>query len=41
MYVVLNFLKRRRAPIRFGFIHVPHRYDAATVVRLLAKAIVK
>lgn len=41
MYVVLDFLKRSRAPIRFGFIHVPHRYDAATAVRMLAKAIGK
>lgn len=39
MYVLLDFLKRSRAPIRFGFIHVPRRYDAASAVRLLAKAI--
>ena len=39
MYVVLDFVKRRRAPIRFGFVHVPRGYDAARAVRLLAKAI--
>jgi pyroglutamyl-peptidase len=39
MYVILDFLRRRRAPIRFGFIHVPCGYEAATAVRVLAKAI--
>ena len=39
MYVVLEFVKRRRAPIRFGFVHVPRGYDAARAVRLLAKTI--
>jgi pyroglutamyl-peptidase len=41
MYVILDFLKRRRAPIRFGFIHVPRGYDAAMAVRILAKEIGK
>lgn len=39
MYVVLDFVKRRRVPIRFGFVHVPRGYDASMAVRLLAKGI--
>ena len=41
MYVILDFLKRRRLPIRFGFIHIPQGYNAATAVRILLKAISK
>jgi pyroglutamyl-peptidase len=41
MYVILDFIKRHRFPIRFGFIHVPHRYDCKKAIRLVEKAIGK
>jgi pyroglutamyl-peptidase len=39
MYVILHFIKRHRLPIRYGFIHIPYRYDDKRVVRALAKAV--
>jgi pyroglutamyl-peptidase len=41
MYVILDFLKRHQLPVRFGFIHIPHRYDEKKAMRILAKAIDK
>jgi pyroglutamyl-peptidase len=41
MYVMLHFIKRHRLPIRYGFIHIPHRYDHKRAVRLLARAVGK
>jgi hypothetical protein len=41
MYIVLDFIKRHRLPIRFGFIHIPHRYDYRKAMRLVEKAIGK
>jgi len=41
MYVILDFIKRYKLPIRFGFIHVPHRYDYKKAVRLVTKALGK
>jgi pyroglutamyl-peptidase len=41
MYVMLDFIKRRRLPIRFGFIHIPQRYDDKKAMRLLNKAVGK
>ncbi len=41
MYVILDFLKRRRIPVPFGFIHIPHRYDKSRALRLLRKVIDK
>ncbi len=41
MYVILDFIKRHRLPIRFGFIHVPHHYDYKKAIRLVKKAIGK
>src|SRR5262245_23869402 len=41
MYVILDFIKRRRLPIRFGFIHIPQKYDDKKAIRLLEKAICK
>ena len=38
MYVILDYLQRRRLPIPFGFIHIPHDYDKRKAVRLLWKA---
>ncbi len=39
MYVILDHLKRRRLPIRYGFIHIPHDYDPESAGRFLRKAI--
>ncbi len=39
MYVILDYLKRRREPARFGFIHIPHDYDSRKAKRILLKAI--
>ncbi|HZD39149.1 MAG TPA: hypothetical protein VE131_00410, partial [Terriglobales bacterium] len=39
MYVMLNWLRRRRQPARFGFIHVPHKFDPKKAVALLVKAL--
>jgi len=39
MYVILDYLKRRREPVRFGFIHLPHDYDSRKAKRILLKAI--
>jgi pyroglutamyl-peptidase len=39
MYVILDFIKCDRLPIRYGFIHVPHRYDSRKATRILLKAI--
>jgi pyroglutamyl-peptidase len=41
MYVILDFIKRHQLPIRFGFIHIPHRYDYKRAIRLVEKAIEK
>jgi len=41
MYLMLNFIKRRRRKVRFGFIHVPYSYDPGTAARLLLKALDK
>jgi pyrrolidone-carboxylate peptidase len=39
MYVILDYLARRSLPIRYGFIHIPHRYDPVKASRILAQAI--
>ena len=39
MYVILDFIKRQRLPVRFGFIHVPRRYDAEKALRTLRRAV--
>ncbi|MDP2743791.1 MAG: hypothetical protein Q8P00_01835 [Dehalococcoidia bacterium] len=39
MYVILDYLKRRREPVRFGFIHIPYDYDSRKAKRILLKAI--
>jgi pyroglutamyl-peptidase len=41
MYVMLHFIKRHRLPIRYGFIHIPYRYDHKRAVRLLGNAVDK
>jgi len=39
MYVILDYLKRRRVPVRFGFVHIPHDFDPGRASPILAKAI--
>jgi pyroglutamyl-peptidase len=39
MYVMLDYLERRRLPILYGFIHIPYRYDPIKASRILEKAI--
>lgn len=39
MYVMLDYLKRRRLDVPFGFIHIPHRYDPRKAVEVLVKLI--
>jgi pyroglutamyl-peptidase len=41
MYVILDFIKRRRRKVRFGFIHIPYGYDAGRAARLLLQALAK
>jgi pyroglutamyl-peptidase len=41
MYVILDFIKRHRLPIRYGFVHIPYRYDYKKAFRLLVKAVGK
>lgn len=37
MYVILDYLKRRRLPTRFGFIHIPHDYNPVYARRFLLR----
>lgn len=39
MYVILDYLKRRALPARFGFIHIPHRFDPAKAGRYLLRTL--
>ena len=39
MYVIMEFLRRRRRQACLGFVHIPHKYDPKKVTRLLAKAL--
>ena len=39
MYVMLDYLKHRGSPTRYGFAHVPHDYDLRKALRILVKAI--
>jgi pyroglutamyl-peptidase len=41
MYVILAYLRRRRVPARFGFVHIPHHFDPRKTQRILVKAIEK
>ncbi|MBI2229137.1 MAG: hypothetical protein HYU46_08565, partial [Deltaproteobacteria bacterium] len=41
MYVILDYLKRCRLPIRYGFIHIPHDYDPRKASRILSRVIGK
>ncbi len=39
MYVMLNYIRRRQLPIRYGFVHVPRGYDIKRALRILGRAI--
>jgi hypothetical protein len=39
MYVLLDFLKGHEQAARFGFVHIPHRYDEQKATRLLGRFI--
>ena len=39
MYVILDYLKRHRFPTRYGFIHIPWRYDPIRASRYLLKVL--
>jgi pyroglutamyl-peptidase len=39
MYVMLDYIKRRKLPTLYGFIHVPHRYDVKRALSVLHRAI--
>jgi pyroglutamyl-peptidase len=39
MYVIIDLIKRRRLPVRYGFVHVPCRYDPKIALRVLRRAL--
>ena len=39
MYVIIDLVKRRKLPVRYGFVHVPCRYDPKIALRVLRRAI--
>ena len=39
MYIILDYLNRRRSRTLFGFIHIPHDYDRSRARRLVKKII--
>ncbi len=39
MYVILDYLRRRRLPTRFGFIHIPYDYNLARAQGFLLKVV--
>ena len=39
MYIMLDFLKRRRLSTPYAFIHIPHDYDKKKALRLLLKTL--
>jgi len=41
MYVILDYLKRRRVSVRFGFIHIPYDFEPRKAKGILMKAIGK
>jgi hypothetical protein len=36
---MLDYIKRRKLPVIYGFVHVPCRYDPKKVLRLLRRAL--
>jgi len=41
MYIIMEFLRRRRWQSRLGFVHIPHKADPEKVTKLLTKALDK
>jgi len=41
MYVMLEYLKRRRKEAHYGFVHIPHDYDRDRAARFVRKVIQK
>ena len=39
MYVMLDYIKRRKLPVLYGFVHVPRAYDPCKAVRVLENCI--
>jgi pyroglutamyl-peptidase len=39
MYVILDYIRRRKLPIRYGFIHVPHDYPYRTALNAIRRAL--
>ena len=39
MYVMLEYIKRRKLPVRYGFVHVPRGYDVKQALRVLRAAL--
>jgi pyroglutamyl-peptidase len=39
MYVMLDYIRRRKLPIRYGFVHVPRGYDSKKAASLLRRAL--
>jgi len=39
MYVLLDYIARRKLPILYGFVHVPHGYDPKEARRVLQRAL--
>jgi pyrrolidone-carboxylate peptidase len=39
MYVMIDFIKRRKLPALYGFVHVPCTYDPGKAVRVLRQAL--
>jgi pyroglutamyl-peptidase len=37
MYIILDYIRRNRLSARFGFIHVPYRYNLSRATRFLHK----
>jgi pyrrolidone-carboxylate peptidase len=39
MYVMLDYIRRRKLPVLYGFVHVPHDYDVKHALSVLHRAI--
>jgi pyrrolidone-carboxylate peptidase len=39
MYVMLDYIRRRKLPVLYGFVHVPRGYEAKRAVRILRRAL--
>jgi pyroglutamyl-peptidase len=39
MYVMLDYIRHRRLPVRYGFVHVPRGYEVKQALRVLNRAV--